>query len=247
MFKYFKFSLFIFLMLGTCLVYADIPKTINYQGRITNSSGEPINGTKDVTFRIYDVVTGGTALWAEDHTVLASNGIFSVNLGSKVDSHLDLPFDKQYYVELVIDGTELSPRMSLSTAPYAIYAANGTPVGGIIMWSGSVDQIPEGWALCDGANGTPDLRDRFIVGAGNNYSIGSTGGSEKHTLTVDEMPSHNHSLNQDTQDGDGHIGYPTVGDRNGEFMATDPVQHTGGNQPHENRPPYYALAYIIKL
>ena len=53
------------------------------------------------------------------------------------------------------------------------------PKGGIIIWSGSVNDIPAGWVLCDGSNGTPDLRDRFVLGAGNNYTVGATGG-KKH-------------------------------------------------------------------
>lgn len=67
------------------------------------------------------------------------------------------------------------------------------PQGGIILWSGAVDNIPTGWALCNGSNGTPDLRDRFIVGAGSTYSVGNTGGANSVTLTAAQMPTHNHS------------------------------------------------------
>lgn len=70
------------------------------------------------------------------------------------------------------------------------------PNGLIVMWSGSINNIPGGWALCDGTNGTPNLRDRFIVGAGGSYSPGSTGGNNSVTLTKSQMPSHKH-------DGDG--------------------------------------------
>jgi len=53
---------------------------------------------------------------------------------------------------------------------------NAVPSGGIIMWSGSIGSIPTGYYICDGTNGTPDLRDRFVVGAGNTYAVGNTGG-----------------------------------------------------------------------
>jgi hypothetical protein len=66
------------------------------------------------------------------------------------------------------------------------------PSGGIIMWSGSVATIPAGWLLCNGANGTPDLRNRFVLGAGSSYVPGATGGSSTHELTINELPYHNH-------------------------------------------------------
>lgn len=75
----------------------------------------------------------------------------------------------------------------------------GVPSGFIGMWSGSIASIPGGWALCDGTNGTPNLKDRFVVGAGGAYGVGATGGASSfsgstdgHALTVLEMPSHNH-------------------------------------------------------
>jgi len=55
-------------------------------------------------------------------------------------------------------------------------SVSAVPAGGIIMWSGSIGSIPSGYVLCNGSNGTPDLRDRFVVGAGNSYSVGSNGG-----------------------------------------------------------------------
>lgn len=155
------------------------------------------------------------------------------------------------------------------------------PRGIITMWSGAVDAVPSGWHLCDGTADTPDLRDRFIVAAGNSYSSGHIGGSLTytptitvngsstgvqvgyHTLTIAEMPSHGHRI------GNIHIqGEPDNRDVPGyTFMTGGEIwtDAAGGNQGHnhpivdyghvhsayasaiDSRPPYYALAFIMKL
>ena len=66
------------------------------------------------------------------------------------------------------------------------------PSGGIIIWSGTANNIPSGWKLCDGTNGTPDLRSRFVIGASSTYPKGSIGGEAAHKLTTSELPSHVH-------------------------------------------------------
>lgn len=65
--------------------------------------------------------------------------------------------------------------------------------GMIMLWSGAEDDVPTGWALCDGSNSTPDLRDRFVIGAGSSYMPGDIGGEAEHTLTASEMPAHTHT------------------------------------------------------
>ena len=55
-------------------------------------------------------------------------------------------------------------------------SVSAVPTGGIIMWSGSIGSIPSGYVLCDGQNGTPNLKDSFVVGSGNTYAVGNTGG-----------------------------------------------------------------------
>lgn len=119
------------------------------------------------------------------------------------------------------------------------------PKGAIIIWSGALTEIPVGWALCDGTNGTPDLRGRFVLGAGNTYSVGSTGGEETHTLTIEEMPSHSHEINRTFSSGGGGSG---GGDINTSGSGKTPFSllETGGSQSHNNMPPYYCLCYIMK-
>ncbi len=115
------------------------------------------------------------------------------------------------------------------------------PPGLIVIWSGSVNKIPAGWALCNGENNTPDLTDRFVLGAGWNYSVRNTGGEKQHQLTVEEMPSHTHGLIWASGSGG------ASGNRGNLINADGDTKPTGGNRAHNNMPPYYALAYIIKV
>jgi microcystin-dependent protein len=129
------------------------------------------------------------------------------------------------------------------------------PSGVIVIWSGTIANIPSGWSLCDGSNGTPDLRDRFVVGAGVSYSPGNTGGEEKHVLSNGEMPNHQHTtVDPNSPHGGHYIDYGGsgafkgwTGGGNGHGLVPYVTGMSGGSQAHENRPPYYALAFIMKL
>jgi microcystin-dependent protein len=173
------------------------------------------------------------------------------------------------------------------------------PTGIIVMWNSTAASIPAGWQLCNGSNGTPDLRGQFIVGAGGAYAFGDTGGATSVTLTANAMPIHTHELTGSfttgsagghthttsiTDPGHAHTyqtGYGggqatghlygfgtatystsgattgislTVGaalDHTHSLTLSGNTQSTGGasgtTQPHENRPPYYALCYIQKM
>lgn len=126
------------------------------------------------------------------------------------------------------------------------FIGDGAIVKGIIvMWWGQVAQIPTGWALCNGQNGTPDLRDRFIVGAGNSYAVASTGGAATVTLTIAQMPAHSHRYSHLVACTNGGGNFPEV-DNDSPLRDFD-TNTVGGSEPHENRPPYYALAFIMKL
>ena len=124
----------------------------------------------------------------------------------------------------------------------------GVPAGMICMWSG--DAVPEGWAVCDGQNGTPDLRGRFILGVSETHPMGETGGAEEVTLTEDQMPSHNHAYylakggkSIVSSSVGNNTGYPYLSNANSLANAGN----KGSNEPHPNMPPYYALIYIMKL
>jgi microcystin-dependent protein len=196
-------------------------------------------------------------------------------------------------------GTKLNTNLdSIDTIVSGIDAYK-VPAGGIIMWSGSTGSIPSGWFLCNGSNGTPDLRNRFVVGAGDSYAVDATGGADSVTLSTSQMPAHSHSGSTSSAGSHSHTfsgTTSTIGDHThdeyhyhtngsgdgpgpgasccggtiedggidtgpsgshshtfsgttstiGDHTHTVSVGNTGGGASHENRPPYYALAYIMK-
>ena len=146
----------------------------------------------------------------------------------------------------------------LQTAPTV---SATVPSGLIAIWSGSLGSIPSGWVLCNGQNGTPDLRNSFILGAGATYAVGSTGGStdaivvsHTHTATVTD-PGHFHNQNY----GGGSTspagltapsGTPIATSVSNTASATTGISvtnnATGVSGTNANLPPYYALAFIMK-
>lgn len=123
------------------------------------------------------------------------------------------------------------------------------PFGLISIFVGAVVDIPAGWQLCDGTNGTPDLRNNFIRGAGSTFNVDETGGSEttgSHVLSIAELPSHTHTTPSGTQTTRAEPG------DNGP-TGVNPASVTGstgggGGHTHPSTvPPFYALAFIMKL
>lgn len=124
------------------------------------------------------------------------------------------------------------------------------PVGGIIMWSGTISTIPLNWRLCNGQNGTPDLRDRFIVGASQDE-----GGIAKTNITTDLtisggskdaiVVSHTHGYDKPTYLGTAETPAPAGAvSRATDSATTDSAGESGVNK---NLPPYYALAFIMRI
>ena len=109
--------------------------------------------------------------------------------------------------------------------------------GFIFYWFGPTEDIPYGWQLCDGTNGTPDLRDRFIIGAGGTLAVGSTGGAASHTHTFTSN-QHSHTA----KFGTGVTGTGAAFNFNSNTNAATGTTDTGGY-----RPPFYALLPIMQL
>ena len=209
--------------------------------------------------------------------------------------------DNYLYVTVIVNQPEI--KCTSLTATGDIQGVGICPPNAILMQYGSIaDRYDstglgivgtsyEGWAICNGNNGTPDLRNRFIVGAGSNYAQGASGGNERITLSVDQMPGHNHSGSAGggehmhyipTDNGGGGLGWgiartiqcdvyahgdkwanansygetlsdpyswsnqPPDGGRGSHSHNLD-INDTGGNGSFDNRPPYYALYYIMKM
>jgi hypothetical protein len=161
---------------------------------------------------------------------------------------------------LMSQGTGETPKWGTVTIPDAF-----TP-GMIILWSGLTSTVPTGWALCNGGNGTPNLTDKFIVGAGNAYGINQTGGykdatlvSHTHTGSTGGAGGHSHTYLQPAgssqfQQG-GQIGGATATTGSSSTSTSSIGNHThsvsistnGSSGTNKNLPPYYALAYIMRL
>lgn len=107
--------------------------------------------------------------------------------------------------------------------------------GVVTAWAGSIGTIPPGWFLCDGTNGTPDLRDKFLVSDGPNFSVGDEGGNVSHI--------HNYFSDVHTH------GFPVtpanMAGGVGRGLMLDPNGGSGTTDPSNNLPTYYALAYIM--
>ena len=203
--------------------------------------------------------TGSGTNWIDANTTSVAN---SINVGTNLNST-----DADQFVTFVgsssgnnpirVDaGIKYNPSTNRLTA--GSFAGDGSALtnltvdgfvsGMIILWSGAADAIPTGFVLCDGNNSTPNLSGRFVVGydaSNSDYDVNDTGGSESVTLTVNQIPAHTHNINLAVRafyQEPRNFGVGTDGSANN----SEDTGSTGGGQSHENRPPYYALCYIMK-
>lgn len=228
-------------------------------------------------------------LTAQNKTVISnSDGFYDeVSVSAESEYPGNSNISQRECIIRVYKDSETLPRSSLKLMRYSVSTeASSVPQGSIIPWYGDKANIPDGFALCDGTKGTPDLRNRFLVGAGSNYALGDTGGEDQVTLTGTQIGNHYHCWGTqyygrigqseynnlrvvsfvDRNSGhsfasapfpSGHKRFPGLGGTTlfeisdslsgRETYITSLAIGTDAQEPHENRPPYYALYYIIKL
>ncbi len=248
--------------------------TANPNPIILNSRGEAAIwlGSASYKFKLTDA--NDVEIWTVDYISAPTSGISPV-LSGNVTIDSDTP---GVALKITQTGTGDVMRVQDSTdpdsTPFIIdnsgnLTCSGSvsflPRGVICMWSGAVAAVPSGWLLCNGSNGTPDLRDRFIIGAGLAYAVGATGGSKDavvvshtHTATVND-PSHDHAGVATTRGGNGGSGTPILaaGDNNLTTPYTPDVSPAttgitvsnsteGVSGTNANLPPYYALCFIMR-
>jgi microcystin-dependent protein len=246
---------------------AALPSAITNGGLIVSSSGS-----------VYIAPNANLVPYFQSYTDLSSNYLYFqknisnsfYDLGLKIGSVSvwNISSDGTANFSGIITNTVTQPASNDSSTKVpttawvqsAITSTSGAvPLGTIVMWSGT--SIPYNWQLCDGSNGTPDLRDRFIVGAGSSYLVGNTGGQNSVTLSISQLPSHSHVVN----DPGHHHQYDKSGTEQAtgndnlrgsdQYTSTNTTTHitgitiaaTGDGNSHENRPPYYALSYIMRM
>ena len=228
---------------ATCLVYCDGTNFVNgLSGSIGNFS---VAGTLSVT---------STANLAGATTIGAALTYGGVTLSNAVTGTGSMVLSASPTLTGVPAAPTAAPGTSttqIATTAFAL--ANGIPSGAIVLWSGSIASIPSGWVICDGTNSTPDLRNRFIVGAGSTYAVAATGGTAdaivvSHTHTITD-PGHFHSVDAGGQASNQLVSGGTVNlatSNTGTATTGITINSAGSSGTNANLPPYYALAYIMK-
>lgn len=229
-----------------------------------NSVNESINTLDDRTNE-YSVGSDGSSTY---RTVSISELGYEVNNKGEIVFNKPVKFTRDVEFENEVEFTN----DSTTTFNGDLFMEHGDntkyfdtlPPGTILSWRWAEDDsnpIPNGWAVCDGTNGTPDLKDRFVLSSGDNKSINETGGEENVTLNIDQIPSHRHLSGYyriwDSLDGnhEGEYGSPNEITKDNPLARyphndrsrKDYSQSVGGGESHNNMPPFYVLLYIMKL
>jgi hypothetical protein len=248
-----------------------------YQGRLLDAD-EPADEFYDFQFQLYDTESDGNQIGDDVNisNVDVIDGYFTVelNFGSSVFTG-----NARWLGIGVRPGdsndvyTTLSPRQKVTPAPQAVYAATAgavhqpggggqVPEGGIIMWSGAINDIPHNWALCDGTNGTPDLTSRFIRSVPNSSTDpGSTGGSLTHSHAPGSYSASSHVHPFSVTTSTPSTEYCCICSCGTDRVAGNDHRHTfsgstdlegggdisGTSGGASSLPTYYELAFIMRL
>lgn len=240
---------------GTVLVSGDntLAKTFAHYSGTTLYIGITVDGSSGEISPRQTLLPVPWAIHAAD--VAAASGNFTIAGKATISGGMEVAAGDTKVKNLEADSLVVNGNIAASSS--GTLSGFGTiPIGGIIMWSGSRNDIPSGWALCDGTwysgRQTPDLRNRFIVGAGGEYSPGNTGGAKEVALSANQMPNHSHSLSMRVSGYSGSRSalWEVYGDEaNGVVAGWRGINTSavGGGAAHENRPPYYALCFIMRV
>lgn len=226
-----------------------MPNVMSYQGKLNDRQGNPINGSKTMTFTIYDAPSGGNALWTETQSVTIVNGIFNVELGNVTPLSANVFAPDNIYLGLRVENdNEMSPKQKISSTAYSFrsQATIEIPVGTIMAWTKALSGVtlPAGWVECNGQtlsdtqspmNGknVPNLNgeQRFLRGSA---APGGIGGKEKIAYTVQKTFSLTNT----------HPGIIAI---DGVNVWSIPTGYNSMDYYIDNQPPYYDIVWIIKV
>ena len=187
----------VFLVLFTSLALADIPKLINYQGMLTNDSGEPLTGMYDITFKIYNASSGGDKRWEETQTdVAVTDGLFNVILGGTKVGGIDLDFSEEYWLDITVGAEHMPERLRFTSVGYAYrsqkadtadYALSSPSGPGDYTWTFRITDGGDttissngGWGICRHGNTLYGNADSTHVNLGIASTTGRSGQNLKY-------------------------------------------------------------------
>ncbi len=213
------------ILLIVSISFGTINEKLTYQGKLTDVSGIGINDALDITFNIYDVETGGSALWTEAHSaVTVQKGLFSVVLGES--SPITLDFDGEYYLEIVVDGDAMSPRSPITAEGYAFrakYADNVT--GGMSLENVLLEgNSTGGTAIVDDTDDIVEIDDNLTVTDGHILVADQIGaeGTDDNIDLMSNLDLNGHYINN--SDAGGYGGRVAFNDN---IVPVNPAQDLG--------------------
>ena len=185
-----------------------LPDELNYQGKLTELDGTPVDGPTLITFRLYDVDVGGTHLWEEHQVIEVDNGTFSAALGSTTP--IDLDFSVQYWLELVVNNDLIEPRVVLLPVPYAHHAIEAE-VAESADWAVLADEATEA-AHAASADTATDASYATEAGHAATADAASTATEAGHATTADSAGNATQADHATTADAASYADYAVDAD-----------------------------------